>query len=347
MNPSLRMNVLRVLKSMGAFGLARRATAKGLRILGYHGASLRDEHLFNPVSFMKPSTFESRMVTLKRSGLEILDLDEAVGRLLSDELNTPTVVVTIDDGWRSTYRFMLPILRNLGIPATVYVTTYYVEHEAPVFNVGMAYLSWWVIAHGADSRPIASLLAQKRPGGVGAEGGAFTDALRWGESLCPGKRTAFLKQCAYAVGHPDPDQVLEMFSLVSRQELKDMVDQGFSVQLHTHRHSLPRGSRSEMRNEVERNLSSLQPYTTEPLEHFCYPSGQYDANQVEWLREMGILSATTTSPGINTSSADLLTLKRYLDSEALTHLDLEAELNGVLEVGRKVAGRSSTTSVVR
>lgn len=66
-----------------------------------------------------------------REGYPVLPLGEAVRRLDEDRLPDQAVVITIDDGWSSTYTHMLPILESLGLPATVYVTTWYSDHNYP------------------------------------------------------------------------------------------------------------------------------------------------------------------------------------------------------------------------
>src|SRR5207245_10568594 len=52
------------------------------------------------------------------------------------------VAITIDDGFHSTAAIAVPLLRAAGLPATVYVTTYYVQRDVPVFRLAMQYCFW-------------------------------------------------------------------------------------------------------------------------------------------------------------------------------------------------------------
>ena len=53
-----------------------------------------------------------------------------------------STVITMDDGWRGVYTVGLPLIQELEIPVTVYVTTYYVENRMPVYTVTVSYLFW-------------------------------------------------------------------------------------------------------------------------------------------------------------------------------------------------------------
>jgi peptidoglycan/xylan/chitin deacetylase (PgdA/CDA1 family) len=77
------------------------------------------------------------MARLRASGRPVLPLGEAIERLAAGNLPEAAVVITIDDGWASTYTHMLPILERYRLPATVYVTTWYSGRDMPVVNVAI------------------------------------------------------------------------------------------------------------------------------------------------------------------------------------------------------------------
>jgi peptidoglycan/xylan/chitin deacetylase (PgdA/CDA1 family) len=86
-------------------------------ILCYHRFGSRSSQLT-----VAPAAFEAQMEYLARNGYHVVPLARLTGFLDGKEaLPRKTVVVTIDDGYRSTYDIAYPILKKHGFPATVFL----------------------------------------------------------------------------------------------------------------------------------------------------------------------------------------------------------------------------------
>lgn len=71
-----------------------------------------------------PSNFETQMNWLVRNDYRIIRLADLAGFLAGERaLPARAVVVTFDDGYESVHRHAFPVLKRLGIPATVFVYT--------------------------------------------------------------------------------------------------------------------------------------------------------------------------------------------------------------------------------
>jgi len=138
----MKIALLALCKALGLFALSRALTAKGLRILCYHGIWMGADH-FGDYLFMSAAKFRHRMQWPARSGYPAIGLGEAVAGLRTGQLPPNATVITIDDGWYGTYAHVLPVLRDLKLPSTLYVSTYYVEKQLPVFDVALQY----IVAH--------------------------------------------------------------------------------------------------------------------------------------------------------------------------------------------------------
>lgn len=72
---------------------------------------------------MTPERFESQIKWLKENGFTIIPLKEAVEYLEGkrESLPSKSIVVTADDGWKSVYTYMLPIVKKYQIPVTLFI----------------------------------------------------------------------------------------------------------------------------------------------------------------------------------------------------------------------------------
>ena len=79
----MKRTVLRVMQNTGLFKILSESgwRTDRLLILGYHGISQDDEHIWNPELYMSPEQFQSHLEMIRDQGFTVLDLDEdaAVG----------------------------------------------------------------------------------------------------------------------------------------------------------------------------------------------------------------------------------------------------------------------------
>jgi peptidoglycan/xylan/chitin deacetylase (PgdA/CDA1 family) len=120
--------------------LRRWAEGDAVVILAYHRVI---EEWSKTLEYSQPgmvvtaSTFQRQMAILKEH-FEIVPL----GALLEGE-NTatrPRCVVTFDDGWRDNYDLAFPILRQLDIPATIFLTTKFIGTDRAFWHTELLYL---------------------------------------------------------------------------------------------------------------------------------------------------------------------------------------------------------------
>jgi hypothetical protein len=110
---------------LGGLGsLAAHRPARGATLLIHHrvGGGTKDE-LDLPVA-----SLEAQLDHLVEGEHEVVHLDAALDRLASGD-GSPTVVLTFDDGFRDVHANAWPLLRERGLPFTVYLTAGLVGQE--------------------------------------------------------------------------------------------------------------------------------------------------------------------------------------------------------------------------
>ena len=73
-------------------------------------------------AFTTPRRFEKQLSYLKRYGYRFLTASAMVDHYLNEgEFSERTICLTFDDGWKDNYVNAFPILKKLGIPATIFL----------------------------------------------------------------------------------------------------------------------------------------------------------------------------------------------------------------------------------
>lgn len=332
----MKQTVLKLAKTVGLFALCRRLTRKQLRILCYHGVWLGDQPHFGDCLYMAPQTFKNRIDLLRSTGYPVLGLDEAVAGLQRGSLPDAAVVITIDDAWYGTFRHMVPVLRDAGLPATLYVTTYYALARRPVLNV----LINFMVARASLLPALSDLFPESGTHAPASPAGPmeYASLLAARVDALPtlDERWAEVERIAPLLGADLATIVRERwFDLMTEDELRAADAAGIDLQLHTHSHRMHDFDCVRVREELERNRAELARTLGRDgntLDHFCYPSGVYDASVYPVLRAVGVKSATTTEFGLNPPDANPFALKRILDCQSMSDLDIEARLSGFWSV---------------
>lgn len=306
---SLKEVVLSAARSAGLAAAARKATGSQLRILGYHGLWLTPGYQFGNCVFMCPEVFEARMARLKGSGQPVLPLAEAVDRLSNGSLPEAAVVITIDDGWVSTFTHMLPVLEKYRLPATLYATTWYAGRALPVVNVAVDYL-------------------RAAAGRLDIDGEAKVREI---EALPVGERLDALRCFGAELGVDEAWLELRQFNIMSVDELAEAQRRGLDVQLHTHRHIDVEAHVDALPRELDENRAFLRAAVGDArLEHFCYPSGTNHPRARALLAANGVRSGTLVTEGLNAPGSDPLALRRFLDGRSISDARFDAYLSGIL-----------------
>jgi peptidoglycan/xylan/chitin deacetylase (PgdA/CDA1 family) len=261
----------------------------------------------------------------------VLPLAEAVTRLYANDLPDRSVALTFDDGNFDFKESAFPLLKEFGFPATLYLTTFYSHYNKPIFGIFCEYLFWKARNATLDLKKITGLDSKIELSSAAARDTAFREIERHvqAQKSSAEEKTALAEMLARQL-QLDYDALIEkrIMHLLTPDEVMRLAAAGADIQLHTHRHRTPLDRELFLR-EIEDNRHSIQAMTGVRPSHFCYPSGVYDHRFLPWLREAGVVSATTCEMGFASRSSNQLLLPRFLDSAALSSIEFESWLTGV------------------
>ncbi len=318
-------------KVVGLFHLAQWITRNHLKIICYHGFEIYDEADFRPKLFIELKKFEKRLASIKRYGFRVLPLNEAVDKLYSRNLPEYAAVITIDDGFHSFHHLAVPCLQRYGYPATVYVTTYYVEKPNPVFRLVVQYMFWKTNKQQLILKnvPWSTNKMIDLSDGLQKEK-AIRDCINYGEHKCTEKMKCKICKTLGVLLEVPYEKIVrsKILNLMTPDELQSLAAAKVDVELHTHRHTFPSNDLARAEKEIIDNQSVLKKCLMVESRHFCYPSNLWNKRQWSLLNSMHVKSSTTCDPGLNSHKTPRHALRRFLDGQYFHQLEFEASLSG-------------------
>lgn len=330
----IKILIFHLCKMLGLFWISRLIYKKNLRILCYHGFTLENEHEFIPGLFIEPKVFAQRMQYLADKNYKVITLQEAYE--LKEARNFPDdgIVITIDDGFYSVLK-SLPILKQHNFPATLYVTSYYFDKDAPIFMLAVKYMFFKTSEINASLKElgIENLSSQK-------DADAVKKIINFSFSLeSEDQRVLLLRRLGECL-KVDYDELnsSRILNLINKSEIEKFLQNDVDIQLHTHRHTLP--EITEVASyEIKKNKDTINPLLPYDMNHFCYPSGVWSEKQWPVLEQHQILTATTCEPKLVNYDTPNLGLDRILDSARISQIEFEAEVSGFNEIIRIIRNK--------
>jgi peptidoglycan/xylan/chitin deacetylase (PgdA/CDA1 family) len=302
--------------------------AHRLAIICWHGVSNDDEHHWEPVLFMPPRALRMRLELLRAMKCNVLPLAEGLARVRDGSLPPRAVCLTVDDGDSSFYLRAWPMLREYGYPATLYWTTYYSTHPYAVFDPMLSYLLW----KGRRNSLILSepaLRCDLRDPQERKSAFATLYELARTEAWSADRKEAFLAELAANLwidyARIKSKRVLH---LITPEEARAMAAEGLDLQLHTHRHRVPREP-DRFAAELAENSRIVHEAGAKAPSHFCYPSGSCLPEFAGWLRQSRVESATTCDFGLVDRRSDPYFLPRLMDHGTTSAAEFRAGLSGI------------------
>lgn len=264
---------------IGAISLLRSLFKQDLRILAYHRVlRIADSANFDfdlELISASETQFRRQMQFLRESYNPILFRD-LIGALESGTGLPPRpVIVTFDDGYDDNYRVAFPILRELGVPATFFVSTGHIESGLPY-----AY-DWFVhlicrstrghlrIAGLAVDCPLPSTVAQRRE--------LAMDLLDRLKSLDAQAQESVIATLESESGLPRSQGHADCRPM-NWTQLREMQAAGMEIGSHGVWHRmLAKLSAADMQEEVHQSKQMLDNHLELPVQTISYPVGGLDA----------------------------------------------------------------------
>lgn len=300
--PNKREFLARRLRDCGVIRLIEvAARRRALLVLTYHRigdpASSTD---YGPIFAATAEALAKTLRALANSH-KIVSMAEVVALAESGcAVEEPTALVTFDDGYRDNLTEALPVLRDLKIPATFFLTPGFLEGGR---------IPWWDRIARIVRRSRVATLTLDHPVPIVVnlrdtppDQAVFEVVRAYRDNRVDDEEAYFAELEERAGVHLDVDEAARGLFL-SWDDVRTVADSGIDIGAHgqTHRR-LSWLSEAEQRHELEHSRAVLQSHLNREITALAYPygwPGAFDATTERLAREAGYRVAFSAEDGVN------------------------------------------------
>lgn len=240
---------------------------------------------------------------------EVLPLEELERRRRSGRVPSRGIALTFDDGHADNYHLALPVLRRYNLPATVFVTTGFIDHRYVPWATRLA------LVLERTSRPDGPIELDGLTldlGTIERRLAAQTQLCRHFQNMEKARTNALIDELAERVG-VDVKQACYR-ELCSWEQLAEMNNAGFRPGAHTVSHPfLTRIPLEDARREMAQSKEEIEGRLKTKIESFAYPNGKegdYNPALMDAARQVGFSLAVTALHGVNDATRSPFELRR-------------------------------------
>lgn len=279
-----------------------------IAILAYHRVdNSKDDYNFMSVNC---KNFKKQMEYIKNN-YSVIPLDK-VQMVMQNNDNTNYVVLTFDDGYKDIAEYVLPILTELRLPATFFISTQNIDKESENWN-------------DLILRAVFNYNCYHREFEITS--GRFQGKWKT-ETMYERIKMSDVLRIIFRIANIDERKQLELLLLkwsgiskkarksrhiLSSQDIYRISQtEGMTIGAHTVNHLyLTDMSRAEQEEEIRTSINELEKICNTKINCFSYPFGAYNQETIQVIKENSITYAVTTERRIVNGKDDCLLLPRF------------------------------------
>ena len=283
----------------------------GLVTLNYHRIGNPEQTSLDPGVFSATAEqFEAQLRYLK-ADCDVIRVADVADVLRSGSIRRG-VMITFDDGYIDNYEVAFPALKQVGLPAVIFLATGFLDDR----NVAWWDEIVWMVRQAI--RPALSLppVWQLETMDLSAKQNPVTvrRLLRLAKTLTPHELSQFLDDLGSVVGSGRAPRNASTAPWMTWDMVREMHRGGIEFGGHTVTHPvLSLCSMEQQRDEIQRSKTRIEEEIGAPISAFSYPIGQpwaFSSQTMGAVQEAGYQWGFSFYPGYSSESSHAFDLRR-------------------------------------
>lgn len=279
-------------------------SARGNRIVVYHGICERDHLKFNTI-FLTRKTFESHLKFYKKH-FNIVSLDEYYQQKFSN--NRFNICLTFDDGFANNHKYVLPLLEQYKIPAAFFITAIQVAGYDILWNDFLSIASKYGPAK-FNFKGVFYVKDRYNKYISTANGFSLAEDLRlYGFEEKAEMMKALYPLAPFKTKKHDEDYWLQM----TTRQIRELSASPFAtIGAHGYYHNdLAKINIREAAEELALTKQYLQNIIEKPVSSFAFPYGSYNNEVINAAKNAGYEQLLATAFNNNDDKRDIAMRER-------------------------------------
>lgn len=286
---TLNQFIYRVSRPLGALKLAKFLSRKHPKILMYHRITDSSDGQGITVEQFR------KHVEIIKSYFSPMTLRDLLRAYEKGSVPENTVVITFDDGYSDFAELAFPILEKEQVPATLFVTTGFVNGDIWLWPDQIRY------AISKTKINNIKLPAIEKSLDVATDPqGCWNVIANYCISIPNEKKLSFIDQVFRQLQVEKPNIVPDEFRPLSWLQIRDMTKRGLDIGSHSISHPiLTKLSDQELFKELSQSKHKLMEEVNQEIDVFCYPNGSpddFDKRVQDFIRRSGYNYAVSAFP---------------------------------------------------
>lgn len=280
-------------------------------VIPYHMVTNKHYCFFPSIS---KQLFESQIKHLKKY-YHVISLEEIIGRVLKSQSIKRCAAITFDDGFADNYYNAYPILKRNNLPATVFLTTGFIETGEIPWFIKFRYMfmkTKKTFLQVVIKEPKSFIMKTDQQ-----RFKASKEIMQYLRKTPDKERVFWIDWLSEALEVKDFSELKGL--MLNWEQIREMSQNGFSFGSHTVNHPvLTQISFEQAEGEILQSKKLIEKELNKKVMTFAYPFGKnehYSKEIKTVLIKSGFQCAVSTESGANDKHTDLLELKRDLPWE--------------------------------
>jgi peptidoglycan/xylan/chitin deacetylase (PgdA/CDA1 family) len=249
---------------------------------------------------VSPMFLEGMLRRLRRSGVDIISLDEMHQRMVSENFGRRFVCLTFDDGYKDIQRWAYPLLKKYETPFALYIPTSFPDRLGDLWWVALEHIvannsRIGLSVEGKDQFFDCASVREKRE--------LYAAIYGWLRSMKTYDQIVRTVRDLAACHRVDVTAICRDLCMTWEELAQMAADPLVTIGAHTVNHAILKKLPTDaaVRNEIDMSRTVIEAALGVRPQHLAYPVGDPTSAGPREFRiaaELGFKTAVTTRPGV-------------------------------------------------